>query len=70
MNDILAKEDITLEQIEDKCSECDELKAEFWLQIDLGFEITPLGDGRYCGPCGEQMLDRVRELLPERVESE
>lgn len=37
-----------------------------YISVDLGFMTTSIGDGEYCGACGKEELDRIRELLPDK----
>lgn len=65
------RDDVTLETIPvEKCSDCDELPATHYLQIDLralGW-TTSIGDrSGYCLECGTQALEDLRATMPERL---
>lgn len=64
----LTRDEVYLNTYENKCSECDEKPATVFIEVDLGFMTCPVGDGRYCEDCGNEQLERIRELLPPALE--
>lgn len=70
MSDQLCKEDIDFAPISRNCCECDERPAVGYISVDLGFMTSSIGDGEYCLDCGLEEVNRIRELLPERLEED
>lgn len=65
MDDRFDKSCVDLTPIEAQpCSDC-ENPATHFLSIDLGFQVSSLGDLVYCEDCGKEMLERWREQLPD-----